>query len=151
MFTDNLFVIFMYMCRHMQTNLNCSYKMNMKMTGSESLRLLSWAVNTLTERFSLCEKSEWRQSTHIRLKMAARCSPKFWEQFFFSFQDSVSRKTIFLLSLWIFCAGRERQDDGLWLVHTSQNVLCLATSTNSQSIRAIHPVWGILRMPVIYI
>ncbi len=39
---------------------------------------------------------EWRQPTHIPLKMAARCSPKIREHFFFVFfQDSVCRKTIF--------------------------------------------------------
>ena len=37
------------------------------------------------------------QSMHIPLKMAATCSPKISEQFLFSFQDLVSRKTIFLL------------------------------------------------------
>ncbi len=34
--------------------------------------------------------------SHIPLKMAAACSPKIWEQFLFSVQDSVGRKTIFL-------------------------------------------------------
>ncbi len=29
---------------------------------------------------------EWRQPTHIPLKMAARCLPKIWEQFLFSFK-----------------------------------------------------------------
>ena len=42
---------------------------------------------------------EWRQPTHIPQRVAATCLPKIREQFFFSFQYSVSRKTIFLL--WI--------------------------------------------------
>ncbi len=50
-------------------------------------------------RCHLQGNDEWRQPTHIPLKMAARCSPKIREQVFVFFQDSLSRKTIFLL--WI--------------------------------------------------
>ncbi len=60
-----------------------------------TLEIIPARINTSYHR------KKWRQRvtsahTHIPLKMAARCSLKIREQFLFSFQDSASRKTIFL-------------------------------------------------------
>ncbi len=71
---------------------------------------------------------EWRQPTHIPLKMAARCSPKIREHIFFSFKTQYVVIQLFLL--WIlspityFLVTRDRFVSAIMIYNTSQVCVC---------------------------